>query len=106
MTSDPSPQHAVRPVLQRAERRPLAVRHSRNHEGTRREAFRRRCYGERGEQPSHLCSPVSQVLSLLTEQEVLTVVPAQAIVPRTFVLKPSMSLLVAGLARIDFLQVT
>ncbi|CAF88049.1 unnamed protein product, partial [Tetraodon nigroviridis] len=45
------------------------------------------------------------ILSLLTEQEVMSVVPTQAIVPRTFVLKPSMSLFVGGLARIDFLQV-
>lgn len=32
-------------------------------------------------------------------------VPSQAIVPRTFVLKPGMSLFVGALARIDFLQV-
>lgn len=36
----------------------------------------------------------------------MSVVATQAIVPRTFVLKPGMSLFVAGLARIDFLQVT
>lgn len=36
----------------------------------------------------------------------MSVVVTQAIVPRTFVLRPSMSLLVGGLARIDFLQVT
>ncbi|XP_070693017.1 nitric oxide-associated protein 1 [Pempheris klunzingeri] len=44
------------------------------------------------------------ILSLLNEQEVMSVVPTQAIVPRTFVLKPSMSLLVGALARIDLLQ--
>uniref|UniRef100_A0A8C4GQR4 Nitric oxide associated 1 n=1 Tax=Dicentrarchus labrax TaxID=13489 RepID=A0A8C4GQR4_DICLA len=44
------------------------------------------------------------ILSLLTEQEVMSVVPSQAVVPRTFVLKPSMSLFVGALARIDFLQ--
>ncbi|XP_033502718.2 nitric oxide-associated protein 1 [Epinephelus lanceolatus] len=44
------------------------------------------------------------ILGLLTEQEVMSVVPSQAVVPRTFVLKPSMSLFVGALARIDFLQ--
>ncbi|XP_070769364.1 nitric oxide-associated protein 1 [Enoplosus armatus] len=44
------------------------------------------------------------ILSLLTEQEVMSVVPTQAITPRTFVLKPSMSLFLGALARIDFLQ--
>ncbi|XP_070818808.1 nitric oxide-associated protein 1 [Chaetodon trifascialis] len=44
------------------------------------------------------------ILSLLTEQEVMSVVPTQAVVPRTFVLKSSMSLFVGALARIDFLQ--
>ncbi|XP_075961257.1 nitric oxide-associated protein 1 [Anarhichas minor] len=44
------------------------------------------------------------ILSLLTEQEVMSVVPTQAVVPRTFVLKPSMSLLLGALGRIDFLQ--
>uniref|UniRef100_A0A1A7W6R6 Nitric oxide associated 1 n=2 Tax=Iconisemion striatum TaxID=60296 RepID=A0A1A7W6R6_9TELE len=44
------------------------------------------------------------ILHLLQEQEVRLVVPTQAIVPRTFVLKPQMSLFVGALARIDFLQ--
>nr|XP_046262751.1 nitric oxide-associated protein 1 [Scatophagus argus] len=44
------------------------------------------------------------ILSLLTDQEVMSVVPSQAIVPRTFVLKPGMSLFLGALARIDFLQ--
>ncbi|XP_022617046.1 nitric oxide-associated protein 1 isoform X1 [Seriola dumerili] len=44
------------------------------------------------------------ILSLLNEQEVRSVVPTQALIPRTFVLKPSMSLFVGALARIDFLQ--
>lgn len=55
---------------------------------------------------SHTCPHLFQILSLLTEQEVASVVATQAVVPRTFVLKPSMSLFVGGLARIDFLQVT
>uniref|UniRef100_A0A665U1W9 Nitric oxide associated 1 n=1 Tax=Echeneis naucrates TaxID=173247 RepID=A0A665U1W9_ECHNA len=44
------------------------------------------------------------ILSLLNGQEVRSVVPTQAIVPRTFVLKPGMSLFVGALARIDFLK--
>ncbi|XP_034038151.1 nitric oxide-associated protein 1 isoform X2 [Thalassophryne amazonica] len=44
------------------------------------------------------------VLNLLTEDEVKLVVPTQAIVPRTFVLKPAMSLFIGALSRIDFLQ--
>lgn len=44
------------------------------------------------------------ILNLLNEQEVRLVVPTQAIVPRTFVLKPGMSLFVGAVARIDFLQ--
>ncbi|XP_018535141.1 LOW QUALITY PROTEIN: nitric oxide-associated protein 1 [Lates calcarifer] len=44
------------------------------------------------------------ILSLLNDQEVRSVVPTHAIVPRTFVLKPSMSLFVGALARIDFLE--
>ncbi|KAM9795571.1 nitric oxide-associated protein 1 [Neosynchiropus ocellatus] len=45
------------------------------------------------------------LLALLTEQEVKLVVPTQAIVPRTFVLKTGASLFVGGVARIDVLQV-
>lgn len=48
---------------------------------------------------------LAQILSLLNDQEVRSVVPTHAIVPRTFVLKPSMSLFVGALARIDFLEV-
>ncbi|KAM4733080.1 nitric oxide-associated protein 1 [Anableps anableps] len=44
------------------------------------------------------------VLQLLQEQEVRLVVPTHAIIPRTFVLKPGMTLFVGALARIDFLQ--
>ncbi|KAG8004353.1 Nitric oxide-associated protein 1 [Nibea albiflora] len=46
----------------------------------------------------------AQILNLLTEQEVMSVVPSQAIVPRTFVLKPGTSLFVGAMARIDFVQ--
>ncbi|CAL1586798.1 unnamed protein product [Knipowitschia caucasica] len=44
------------------------------------------------------------MLKLLTEQEVRSVVPVQALVPRTFVLKPGSSLFVGGLLRIDFIS--
>ncbi|XP_037531105.1 nitric oxide-associated protein 1 [Nematolebias whitei] len=44
------------------------------------------------------------ILHLLQDHEVQLVVPTQAIIPRTFVLKPGMSLFVGALARIDFLQ--
>lgn len=44
------------------------------------------------------------VLSLLNEQEVKLVVPTQAIMPRTFVMKPGMVLFLGALARIDYLE--
>ncbi|XP_019389775.1 PREDICTED: nitric oxide-associated protein 1 [Crocodylus porosus] len=44
------------------------------------------------------------VLNLLTEKEVNLVLPTQAIVPRTFVLKPGMVLFLGALGRIDYLQ--
>ncbi|XP_072315710.1 nitric oxide-associated protein 1 [Eucyclogobius newberryi] len=44
------------------------------------------------------------MLKLLTEQEIRSVVPVQALVPRTFVLKPGSSLFVGGLVRIDFIN--
>ncbi|XP_075994454.1 nitric oxide-associated protein 1 [Genypterus blacodes] len=44
------------------------------------------------------------ILNLLNEQEVGLVVPTHAIVPRTFVLKPGMSLFLGALARIDVLE--
>ncbi|XP_051935307.1 nitric oxide-associated protein 1 [Hippocampus zosterae] len=44
------------------------------------------------------------ILGLLDQGEVRAVVPARPIVPRTFVLKPGMSLFVGALARIDFLE--
>lgn len=44
------------------------------------------------------------ILNLLTEQEVKFVVPTNAIVPRTFVLKPGMVLFLGALGRIDYLQ--
>ncbi|XP_069387316.1 nitric oxide-associated protein 1 isoform X2 [Paralichthys olivaceus] len=46
----------------------------------------------------------NDILSLLNEQEMRSVVPSSAIIPRTFVLKPGMSLFVGGVARVDFLQ--
>ncbi|NXC38659.1 NOA1 protein, partial [Penelope pileata] len=44
------------------------------------------------------------VLNLLTEKEVKLVLPTQAIIPRTFILKPGMVLFLAALGRIDYLQ--
>lgn len=44
------------------------------------------------------------ILGLLTEQEVMSLVPSQALVPRTFVLKPNSTLFLGAVARIDFLQ--
>ncbi|KAK7916773.1 hypothetical protein WMY93_012534 [Mugilogobius chulae] len=44
------------------------------------------------------------ILKLLTEQEIRSVVPVQALVPRTFVLKPGSSLFVGGLVHIDFIN--
>ncbi|XP_056147295.1 nitric oxide-associated protein 1-like [Lampris incognitus] len=46
----------------------------------------------------------NDVLSVLVEKEVKFVVPTQAIVPRTFVLKPGMVLFLGALGRIDLLQ--
>ncbi|RVE67532.1 hypothetical protein OJAV_G00104470 [Oryzias javanicus] len=46
----------------------------------------------------------NDILHLLQEKEVQMVVPARAVVPRTFVLQPGMSLFVGALFRIDFLQ--
>ncbi|XP_060092918.1 nitric oxide-associated protein 1 [Heteronotia binoei] len=44
------------------------------------------------------------VLSLLNEKEVKLVLPTYAIVPRTFILKPGMTLFLGGLGRIDYVQ--
>ncbi|XP_015717058.1 nitric oxide-associated protein 1 [Coturnix japonica] len=44
------------------------------------------------------------VLNLLTEKEVKQVLPTQAIIPRTFILKPGMVLFLAALGRVDYLQ--
>ncbi|XP_033029081.1 nitric oxide-associated protein 1 [Lacerta agilis] len=44
------------------------------------------------------------VLNLLKEKEVKLVLPTYAIVPRSFVLKPGMTLFLGALGRIDYLQ--
>ncbi|XP_054239063.1 nitric oxide-associated protein 1 [Indicator indicator] len=44
------------------------------------------------------------VLNLLTEKEVKLVLPTQAIVPRTFILKPGTVLFLAALGRVDYLE--
>lgn len=48
---------------------------------------------------------ILQVLNLLTEKEVKLVLPTNAIVPRTFILKPGMVLFLAALGRVDYLEV-
>uniref|UniRef100_A0A8C4Q3I1 Nitric oxide associated 1 n=1 Tax=Eptatretus burgeri TaxID=7764 RepID=A0A8C4Q3I1_EPTBU len=45
------------------------------------------------------------VLNLLTEEEVQLVLPTRAIIPRTFILSPGSTLFLAGLGRIDYLEV-
>ncbi|XP_069482215.1 nitric oxide-associated protein 1 [Ambystoma mexicanum] len=44
------------------------------------------------------------VLNLLKDKEVKVVLPSRAIVPRTFILQPRMTLFLGALGRIDFLQ--
>ncbi|XP_062925164.1 nitric oxide-associated protein 1 isoform X2 [Mobula hypostoma] len=44
------------------------------------------------------------ILNLLTSQELKVVMPSSGIIPRTFVLKPGMVLLLGALGRIDFLK--
>ncbi|XP_029456848.1 nitric oxide-associated protein 1 isoform X2 [Rhinatrema bivittatum] len=44
------------------------------------------------------------VLNLLNENEVKMVLPLHAIIPRTFVLQPGMTLFLGALGRIDFIQ--
>nr|XP_033771220.1 nitric oxide-associated protein 1 isoform X2 [Geotrypetes seraphini] len=46
------------------------------------------------------------VLNFLNEKEVKMVLPLQAIIPRTFILKPGMTLFLGALGRIDYIQVT
>ncbi len=43
------------------------------------------------------------VLSLLTTEELLLTLPKKMILPRTFLMKPGMSLFLAGLGRVDYL---
>lgn len=45
-----------------------------------------------------------QVFNLLTTEELLLVIPKQMITPRVFLMKPGMSLFLAGLGRVDYLQ--
>ncbi|NXF92565.1 NOA1 protein, partial [Eubucco bourcierii] len=47
---------------------------------------------------------ILQVLNLLTEKEVKLVLPTHAIIPRTFTLKPGMTLFLAALGRVDYLK--
>lgn len=45
-----------------------------------------------------------QVFNLLTTEELLLVVPKQMITPRVFLMKPGMSIFLAGLGRVDYLH--
>lgn len=45
-----------------------------------------------------------QVLNLLTTEELLKVIPREMILPRTYLFKCGMSLFLAGLARVDYLE--
>lgn len=45
-----------------------------------------------------------QIFNLLTTEELLRVVPKQMITPRIFLMKPGMSLFLAGLGRVDYLH--
>lgn len=45
-----------------------------------------------------------QILSLLTTEELLKVIPSGIVRPRTYFMKPNTSLLLAGLGRLDFID--
>lgn len=44
------------------------------------------------------------ILTLLTTEELLLTLPKKMILPRTFLMKPGMSLFLAGLGRVDYLN--
>lgn len=44
------------------------------------------------------------ILNLLTTEELLLTLPKKMILPRTFLLKPGMSLFLAGVGRLDYLN--
>lgn len=44
------------------------------------------------------------ILSLLTTEELLLTLPKRMIMPRTFLVKPGMSLFLAGVGRVDYLN--
>ena len=45
-----------------------------------------------------------QVLNLLTTEELLLTIPKQMIKPRTYIFKPNMTLFLAGLGRLDYIE--
>lgn len=45
-----------------------------------------------------------QILNILTVDELMYVIPRELITPVTFILKPGMTIFIAGLARLDFLE--
>ncbi|XP_032679628.1 nitric oxide-associated protein 1 [Odontomachus brunneus] len=45
-----------------------------------------------------------QILDLLTTEELLSVLPKQIIIPRTFILHPNQTIFLAGIGRLDYLE--
>ena len=45
-----------------------------------------------------------QILHLLTTDEIIKTIPKEMIKPRTFIMKPSLTMFIAGLGRLDFVQ--
>lgn len=45
-----------------------------------------------------------QILGILTTDELMYVLPRELITPETFILKPGMTLYIAGLARLDYTE--
>ena len=50
-------------------------------------------------------SLVAQIINLLQPEELLTILPRSLVSPRCVVMKPGQVLFVAGMGRIDFVQV-
>lgn len=61
-------------------------------------AFSKWCYDTPG-----VIQP-DQILNMLTVDELMYVIPKELISPVTFILKPGMTIFIAGLARLDFVE--
>ena len=55
---------------------------------------------------SFLCFAVPQLINLLTTKELNLALPKKSLKPRTFILKPGQCMLIGGLARLDYLDVS